>query len=322
MNVGYFCTYIPEEIISSCHVHPKFLNPGSVSHNHTAPYLPTAFCPFAKSLLTDLLNDDGNDIDFFLFGGGCDAGKKLYDLFTSLRPNVPCHYLEVPLANTEYALEYYAHSLNQLAQKLLSFQGNSPLDFADHLNQSLELSYHRKKNRSEAFAAGELSGDLLINNTVPSEKNPKTNLAQNIPILFIASHLFIQPIISTLEQKGFLVYDNSALGMRRYIFPGIDYSPKIDALMTLSRWYLMNKVPCPGHSSDRRLTILQQTISGLNLQGVIYFYPKFCDQSLYDLAFLNQHLRIPILAIEHDTSFSSLGQWETRIDAFWEVLSK
>jgi len=55
---------------------------------------------------------------------------------------------------------------------------------------------------------------------------------------------------------------------------------------------------------------------------VIYFYPKFCDQSLYDLAFLNQHLRIPILAIEHDTSFSSLGQWETRIDAFWEVLSK
>jgi len=321
VKVGYFCTYVPEELIQACGGQAHLLYPKYVSHNDATSYFPTSFCPLAKSLLANLLSERWKDIDFFIFGTGCDAGRRLYDVFTSLRSKVPSYFLEIPAIDTDQAITFYARNLNELAQYLLSIQGIPSIEYTVNLIASLITGYDIKKNFTDLFFKGKEYGDTFIKPIGFSDKRLKNN-PEPIPILLIASHLFIHRIINVLEKRGFLVLDNSALGMRRYIFPDISYTVEDDSFMTLSRWYLKNKVPCPGHSPERRLSILNKTIFELDIQGIIYFYPKFCDQSLYDIAFLKKYLTIPLLPIEHDVSFSSLGQWETRIDAFREVLSR
>jgi len=321
MNVGYFCTYVPEEIIQSCNAIPVFLYPESPSTNHAIPYLPTPFCPFSKILLNYFLTEKNQDLDFIIFGGGCDAGKKIYDVFIALQTKIPCYYLHIPLVNNQESLKFYHHSLNDLSHKLLSLQGLSQQNFTENLRIVLDHSFILKQTRSQAFLKGELSGHSLIQGKTQSQSSLDSTSSSKVSILLLASHLFVENIIQLLEEKEFRVFDGSAIGMRRYVFPEIEYSHQSDALETLSRWYLINKVPCPGYNPQKRLETLQKFINRVGLQGIVYFYPKFCDQSLYDLSFLKKHIKIPLLPLEHDMSYSSLGQWETRIDAFREVLS-
>jgi len=321
MNVGYFCTYIPEEAIQACSAVPVFLTPDSLTITQATPYLPTPFCSFAKILLNTLLAEKSQDLDFLIFGGGCDAGKKLYDIFISLQPKIPCHYFHIPLINNEASLKFYHHSLYVLVNELLSFQGISQHKFNENLVIALNKSYTVKETQTEAFLAGKLSGDSLLQGKKCLHNNLPIENPQKASILLLASHLFVQDIIQLLEEKEFQVYDGSAMGMRRCIFPDIEYTPEHHAFDTLAQWYLVNKVPCPGYNPQKRLEILQIFINRIGLRGIVYFYPKFCDQSLYDLSFLKKHIKIPILPLEHDISYSSLGQWETRIDAFREILS-
>ncbi len=321
MNVGYFCTYIPEEIILSCHATPKFLFPDLLSPTQTLPYLPIPFCPFSKAILNDLLSEKNHDLDYLVFGGSCDAAKKLYDIYTSLQPKNPCYYLHIPLIHNEESLKFYRHSLHNLAENLFSFQGISQQNYIENLTKILNHSYQVKKAYSEAFFTGKLSGDFFLKEKKQPPSSWSLRTSSKVPVLLIASHLFVQDLIQLLEEKEFLVFDGSALGMRRYVFPDIEYPSQSDALDSLARWYLLNKVPCPGYDPQKRLDIVQKFINRVNLQGLVYFYPKFCDQALYELSFIKKHLKIPVLPIEHDTSFSSVGQWETRIDAFREVLS-
>lgn len=320
MNVGYFCSYIPEEIIQSCNATPVFLSSDSLATTQAIPYLPTPFCPFSKILLNSLLAEKNLDLDFIIFGGGCDAGRKLYDIFIALQPKTPCHYLHIPLVSNQESLKFYRHSLNDLANKLLSFQGISQYNFIENLRIILDHSFTVKQTRSQTFLTGELPGDSLLWDKIQLQSSLDSTISSKISILLLASHLFVENIIQLLEEKEFRVFDGSATGMRRYIFPDIEYTPEHHALDTLARWYLVNKVPCPGYNPQKRLEILQKFINRVGIQGIVYFYPKFCDQSLYDLSFLKKQIKIPLLPVEHDMSYSSIGQWETRIDAFREVL--
>ncbi|MGQ9622414.1 MAG: 2-hydroxyacyl-CoA dehydratase family protein [Candidatus Caldatribacteriaceae bacterium] len=55
--------------------------------------------------------------------------------------------------------------------------------------------------------------------------------------------------------------------------------------------------------------------------GVIVFFSKFCDFTFYEIGLLRQEISLPVLLLEHDTT-PSFGQWETRIEAFREMLER
>lgn len=58
-----------------------------------------------------------------------------------------------------------------------------------------------------------------------------------------------------------------------------------------------------------------------NLKGIVYSTIKFCDYYSLEYAELSQILKLPMLKIETDYTLQSMGQLETRIDAFAESLA-
>ena len=57
-----------------------------------------------------------------------------------------------------------------------------------------------------------------------------------------------------------------------------------------------------------------------NLKGIVYSTIKFCDYYSLEYAELSHILKLPMLKIETDYTLQSMGQLETRIDAFAENL--
>lgn len=57
-----------------------------------------------------------------------------------------------------------------------------------------------------------------------------------------------------------------------------------------------------------------------NLKGIVYSTIKFCDYYSLEYAELSHILKLPMLKIETDYTLQSMGQLETRIDAFAESL--
>lgn len=56
------------------------------------------------------------------------------------------------------------------------------------------------------------------------------------------------------------------------------------------------------------------------LDGILYHTVKFCDSYSYEYADFKEHLDVPILLIETDSTKQCAGQVRTRVEAFIEEL--
>ena len=80
---------------------------------------------------------------------------------------------------------------------------------------------------------------------------------------------------------------------------------------------LMAQIPCMrmNDPSGRK-----KLFNDPNLKGIVYSTIKFCDYYCLEYAELSHILKLPMLKIETDYTLQSMGQLETRIDAFAESL--
>ena len=80
---------------------------------------------------------------------------------------------------------------------------------------------------------------------------------------------------------------------------------------------LMAQIPCMrmNDPSGRK-----KLFNDPNLKGIVYSTIKFCDYYSLEYAELSHILKLPMLKIETDYTLQSMGQLETRIDAFAENL--
>lgn len=80
---------------------------------------------------------------------------------------------------------------------------------------------------------------------------------------------------------------------------------------------LMAQIPCMrmNDPSGRK-----KLFNDPNLKGIVYSTIKFCDYYSLEYAELSHILKLPMLKIETDYTLQSMGQLETRIDAFAESL--
>ena len=81
---------------------------------------------------------------------------------------------------------------------------------------------------------------------------------------------------------------------------------------------LMSQIPCMrmNDPSGRK-----KLFNDPNLKGIVYSTIKFCDYYSLEYAELSHILKLPMLKIETDYMLQSMGQLETRIDAFAESLA-
>ena len=155
-----------------------------------------------------------------------------------------------------------------------------------------------------------------------STTKAKTGLAS----IFIFGNLLFDPkVFDLFEEWNMHVCGNDFCTGSRFI-SAIDTQDNDDIFKAIAISYLQ-KMPCARTmDTTQPMDIAQQIVEKAKTskaQGVIGFTLKFCDPYLARIPMIREALQkegIPFLMLEGDCTMGSIGQQQTRIEAFTEML--
>jgi len=97
--VGFFCSYVPEEILYAADILPFRMRATSCADTAMADvYLSHLNCTFMRSCLQFVLEGRYEFLDGIVFTNSCDHVRRMYDILREIRPaDFPlAHFLSVP----------------------------------------------------------------------------------------------------------------------------------------------------------------------------------------------------------------------------------
>jgi benzoyl-CoA reductase/2-hydroxyglutaryl-CoA dehydratase subunit BcrC/BadD/HgdB len=343
--IGYFCSYMPEEIIHAAGFVPYRMRAvESKGTTRADAYYSSINCTFVKLCFNKALNGDFAFLDGVVFLNGCDHSRRMYDnwRYAGIGPSFLYMFFAPHMIN-EAALEYFSLECSKLKSALEKhFQISIP---DEALKNSISL-YNRKrrlladiyalrKNKNVPIKASELLGVMLAVTAVPVEKaiDILTEVKKFIEGRVVSKpddmRLFISggcieelEHLELIEDCGcVIVADNICLGTRHFLDEvGTEENP----LQAIAQRYLSH-LSCPRMMGDfqRRLDYLLGVSKEYGIDGAIIEKLKFCDiwgGEMYLHRVESKNRGIPLLALERELYGGGAGQVKTRVQAFLEKL--
>lgn len=329
------CSYIPPEIITAAGYQLNRVWPNNIGKKGR-DLLPTNYCPYSRAYLSKVIGES----EKLIIANSCDAMRRIYDI-----ENNNSYFLQVPRKLNEINVSFYKEKLAEIHKLLL--REDDQYQNKDLENVSLkkevkkfnEIRNLMRKLRNEILkndrAAFSLLIDALKNYYYSKDKEKIKKLIKEIknysemknndysPKIIISSSCLLDiSLIEKVEKLGMEVVGlDSCLGERTFDFK-ID-NKNNNIMENIARSYL-NKKSCPRMmDSNKRLDEIKSFIFNRNADGLIYFIPKFCDQSSYDFKSVKewtQKNNFPILKLEGEYKAGQNEQLTTRIEAFKESL--
>lgn len=280
--LGYFCSYVPEELITACGLSAVRFMP---EFSPVSSPFPVPFCALCKSFVQWALHE--KDLAGCIVPLSCDASRRTYETLRAF--SVPVFPLDIPASASSEAIQYLTENLKTLSLELLRMSGLSFATFEEHLKTLL----------------GE-------------HKNPEYVPEKNRPSLLLVGSHFALAILPLLETRGYAVFADLPERRPRISVP---FPSSPSPLENLAQRMLLGRLPCPRFPGKGRRQFLKKLCSDLSVQGVIIFFSKFCDPQLYEIGLLKKELPVPVLLLEHDLT-ASFAQWENRLEAFLEMIHR
>ena len=143
--IGYFCSYVPEELIHAAGLIPYRMR--AVESSGTSlgdSYFSSTNCTFVRHCLDKGLRGDFDFLDGIIFVNGCDQSRRLYDnwKYAGIRPEF-LYMLPVPYVISDTSLKQYTEEVVKLKEKLGETFNTNITDEALHNSISL---YNRKRD--------------------------------------------------------------------------------------------------------------------------------------------------------------------------------
>ncbi|NLS45496.1 MAG: 2-hydroxyacyl-CoA dehydratase [Firmicutes bacterium] len=343
------CSYIPYEIPLAAGMpvtRDLFEGPIPEMEGH----LPQDFCPYARAFIRQYGNNS-----IVVVAGSCDAMRRTYDVLDYWNLAEAVYYVDVPLIGSPEAVSFYAKELENLSHKFLDMTTLSKSEFLGRLMVTINFTNEIRRRLSRTFnlmfekkLSAAKATQLAINisklpappyfqgnesfiqeideiiNQVPL-KSPRDNKDRpSIPVGISGTCLLDLSVIKCIENAGLdIAFIDSCISLRAYDF-NICSENNNDPFHVLAEAYL-NKPACPRmFQKETRVSRLLQLASDYDIQGLIYFAPKFCDQAYYDSVEIRHGLKssagFPMLFLEGQYGSGKAGQAITRVEAFQEML--
>ncbi len=352
--VGYFCIYVPEEIIRALDLIPVALCGGT---NFSVPYaekmFPRDICPLVKSTLGLAFSKTCPYAPIKSLAVGettCDAKKKTWDI---LSQKVNFHVLELPhkkdvidvhLWNSE--IEIFVDKLEKLAEKKLD---------ARKLKEQIEVSNKKRMvlQRLARLRMAEpppISGlDTLIVSQValndepmrfvqhvdelcdeleerikkgmtPFPENAKRIMVSGCPS--VMGNWKIHSIIET--SGGVVVADETCTGTKYFKDLVETKANDLDGLLSaIADRYLKLNCSCFTPNNDRMETVVNLAKES-KVNGVVQYILQYCHTYNIEAIRVEGALKqvdLPSIKIETDYSEEDTEQIRTRLEAFMEKLA-
>jgi len=343
--IGYFCSYMPEEILHAAGFVPYRMR--AVEHSGTTradAYYSSINCTFVKLCFNKALTGDFAFLDGVVFVNGCDHSRRLYDNWRYANISTPfLHMFFAPHMINEASLEYFSLECSKLKSSIekhfqISIDDASLKNSISLYNQKRRLLaeiYASRRHKDVPIKASELLGIMLAVTAVPVEKaiDILTDVKKFISGRVISRpeelRLFISggcieeiEHLELIENCGcVIVADNICLGSRHFLD---EVENEGHPLKNIADRYISH-LSCPRMMGDfeRRFDYLLNIRDEYGIEGAIIEKLKFCDIWGGEIYLHRQETKqhhIPLLALERELYGGGTGQIKTRIQAFLEKL--
>jgi benzoyl-CoA reductase subunit C len=350
--IGYFCCFVPEEIITALDMLPFRIQgrPGEPIDQADAFIEPMA-CPFARSCFNLALKGEYDFLDGFVAPHSCDTVERLFPIWRHNQPASFNHLLNVPHMRGPGSEEFFRRELEYFIRSLEEWSGRK-LD-PELLREAVRVSNQRRAALRELYAlrktvpplvsGTEVTRILVAGMVLPvaehlelvreaiveikSRPRPET---PKLPRLFIwGSELDDEAFIRLVEESGAaVVMDDLCTGTRIF---WEDVPENEDPLDGLAQRYLRTRCPrsfeprtgTRAQDLENRFGHIGRFIQEWQVDGVIGYIVRYCDTCELEGPDLREYLneiQMLVLMIEDDYSTSTMGQLRTRVQAFLEML--
>ena len=354
--IGYMCCFPPVEMFTALDMVP-FRITGNVHDPITKSndYLETILCPFVRSSFDQAMKGNYDFLDGLVLPHSCDTVVTIYDIWTYYKHYKFTHFLNMPHMIHPESYDFLNVELKMLRKALEKYAGTELSDAK--LKKAIQLHnenrsllrqvYDLRKPDPPMLSGTEMLKIVLSNMTIPVEEgnellrqviddvkhnhkgHPQKKAAR---VLVYGAEIDDIAFIKLVEDCGAnVVIDDICTGTR---FFWHDVELTNDPLQSLTKRYL-DKIPCPrtyreppqqkGHKADleNRFGYLKKFAKDFNVNAVIFNIMRFCDTHELDVPDVRDFLQeagYPVLHLEDDYNMASIGQLQTRIQAFLEMI--
>ncbi len=358
MAVGYFDSYLPEELIMAHGVVPYRVTVSGREDVRSSEFIQGYACPAARDLLEQALRGDLALLDGVLFTRYCDSLRGVFAVWDSEKLSPFVDLVRYPtVVDTPGAVTYLAKELQEVSERM-GRALDAPLD-ERRLLDSIAACDHKRALVAE-LAARRASRDLPLSGAdylavlvaattmLPDdftatlstllEHPPAGEPGDAVPVVLSGTTFDNIALATAIEAAGlYLAADDLSSGSRWY---GIRVGARLvagaagaqagdeekggtftDPWEALAYSYL-SKPPCSvKEPSWPRADHLVSMVRASGAEGVVFYLTKYCDSEQVEWPFLRDRLEregIPVVMVEGDHKGEGSGALSTRLEAFRE----
>jgi benzoyl-CoA reductase subunit C len=348
--VGFFCTYVPEEIFYAFDILPVRVLGSHEPQDITEPHIFGMFCPFCRDVLAQGLKGKYDYLDGIFIGQSCLHLRQAFTSWDIHKNPGWSYYLPMPShVQSKRAVPFLVEEYKLLIKELEDWTGKKITD--QDLRRGIEImnkarramkdiyEFRKKENPpitgTEAMymTCAQFFTDAreFVSYAEEVKKQLETRKLERDPgkrIMIVGSenddieYLNMIETLGERESLGCTVVVEDHCTTTRYFWDEVDETIE-DPLEAIAKRYV-TRTPCPSKDWPER-TRLQKILNfakDFNVDGAIIIQQKFCDPHEADIPFIRKFLEengIPTYFLEFDVTVPA-GPFAIRTEAFLETL--
>ena len=352
--IGYYCTYIPEELLHAAGLLPyRIRATGNKDTELADTYMVRFTCSFVRGTLDLALKGGFDFMDGFLICNSCDHSRRMFELFDlkvfnrkDFQKKIDRFYLSIPHVITDEGYEWYLKEIEELKEEIEKAYNCKILD--ENLKHSMNLysenrdllnKLHELRIQDVPKITGEEALQIsMANSSIPKEDanselkrilkvledKDGLDIGSKKRIMLVGSVVDNVDFIQLIENSGaFISSDFICFGTRNF-YDNPPYDENLSPLENIVK-RVYYRISCPRMMDDheKRLQFLEDEIKRAKIDGVILQRINNCDLHGCDNMLFTHDLKdldIPVLNIDRESYQADTTRLQTRIEAFIEMI--
>ncbi|MCJ7705084.1 MAG: 2-hydroxyacyl-CoA dehydratase family protein [Desulfobacterales bacterium] len=342
--IGFFCPYVPEELIYAAGALPFRLMGAPARMSHVQAHLQPGCCHLVKSSFEIFLRGELDFLKGIIFSHTCDTMQGLSDIWAfQKRLSLQFNLMMPTNLNSETSRPYWKAEIERFKGFLETNIGEvtlqnltTAIQLFNRIRENIRAIYQLRRTLPDQISEADFANiirvqylmdrnqyHLLLSELLDLLSHEEKKEGHLVPIYLAGNMVHSAPYFSLIEEAGgTVVLDDLCSGAR---FLRLMTREDIDPIEALTQRYFSSFL-CPtkhGGSNDHIETLIQE-VEGAGATGVIFLFYKYCESHYFDYPDLKTALEaksIPTLLLEVDDPATSQGQLKIRIQAFIEMLS-
>jgi len=341
--IGYFCTYVPEEILYAADILPIRILGSHEPQDVSEPHIFAMFCPFCRDCLAQGLKGRYDYLDGITIAQSC---LHIRQAFTSWELHIPVdfsYYLPHPMhVQSTHAIPYLTEELKSFKKAIEKWIGKEITD--DDIKRGIEIMnknrqllqqvYELRKGPNPPLTGLEAMLMVVSSQMIDKREHNKAleELLKKLPsrsldepgerLMILGSEDDDTEFVAMVEDLGArFVIDDHCTGTRYF---NKEVNTNGNPIVSIAERYV-NRTPCPSKDWPQRTRLdrILQLAKEYDVQGAIIMQMKFCDPHELDTVIIKEALEndlgIQTLFLEFDVTVP-IGQFKTRVEAFLEII--